>query len=210
MLKKNLKTMIITSIVILLPIVFGLVMWDKLPAEMATHFGKDGQADGWSSKPFAVIGLPLFLLVVHWLCVAITSADPKKQNITDKMIMLISWLCPLVSVVGSGATYLYAFDNSINTTKMGLLLLGCIFLVIGNYMPKMKQNYLLGLKVPWTLHSEENWNRTHRMGGYVFMISGIVVFIAAFTELFWLIVVALAMCAFLPMIYSFILYKKGI
>ena len=210
MLKKNLKTMIITSIVILLPIVFGLIMWDKLPTEMATHFDRNGEADGWSSKSFAIIGLPLFLLMVHWLCVAITAADPKKQNITNKMVTLISWICPTVSIFGCGATYLYAFDNSINTTKMGLLLLGCIFLVIGNYMPKMKQNYSLGLKVPWTLHSEENWNRTHRMGGYVFMISGIVMFIAAFSELFWLIVVALAVSAFLPMIYSFILYKRGI
>ncbi len=210
MIKKNLKTMIITSVVILLPIVVGLILWDKLPAEMATHFGSDGKANGWSPKPLAVFGMPLFLLVVHWFCVAFTSADPKKQNISDKVIVLIMWLCPVVSIAGNGATYLYALDNTVNTVPMAMLLLGCVFIVIGNYMPKMKQSYTIGIKVPWALNSEENWNRTHRFAGYMYMLGGVIVIAGGFIQQFWLIPIALVLVAFVPTAYSFILYKKGI
>ncbi len=210
MIKKNLKTMIITSIIILAPILVGLIIWDQLPAEMATHFGENGEPNGWSSKEFAVVGLPLFLFAVHWFCAFFTGVDPKKENISNKMMTLVLWICPVVSIVGCGSMYMYAMDNSINTTKIGVLLVACVFLVIGNYMPKMKQNYSLGIKAPWTLNSEENWNRTHRLGGYVFMAGGILTLIAGFTEMFWLIIVVIAMCAAIPVIYSYILFKKGI
>lgn len=210
MIKKNLKTMILTSIIILAPIVVGLILWDKLPAEMATHFDANGVADGWSPKELAVFGLALFLLVVHWFCMAFTSVDPKRQNFSDKVIALVMWLCPVVSIVGNGATYLYAMDNSVNTTPIAMLLLGCVFIVVGNYMPKMKQSYTIGIKVPWALNSEENWNRTHRFAGYMYMLAGLVTIISGFIQQFWLVIVALVIASLVPMAYSFILYKKGI
>lgn len=210
MIKKNLKTMILTSIIILAPIVVGLILWDKLPAEMATHFDANGVADGWSPKELAVFGLPLFLLAVHWFCMAFTSVDPKRQNFSDKVIVLVMWLCPVVSIVGNGATYLYAMDNSVNTTPIAMLLLGCVFIVVGNCMPKMKQSYTIGIKVPWALNSEENWNRTHRFAGYMYMLAGVVTIISGFIQQFWLVPLALVIAALIPMAYSFILYKKGI
>lgn len=210
MIKKNLKTMIFTSVIILAPIVVGLLLWDKLPAQMATHFDANGVADDWSPKEFAVFGLPLLLLAVHWFCMAFTSVDPKKQNFSDKIITLMMWLCPVISIAGNGATYLYALDNTVNTVPMAVLLVGCIFLVIGNYMPKMKQSYTIGIKIPWALNSEENWNRTHRLGGYTFMLAGVLTIIAGFMQMFWLVPVALIIAAFIPVIYSFVLYKKGI
>ena len=210
MIKKNLKTMIITSIIILAPIVVGLLMWDKLPAEMATHFGENGEPNGWSSKPFAVIGMPLFLLAVHWFCAFFTSVDPKKQNISNKMMTLVLWICPVVSIFGCGSSYMYALDNSINTTSIGILLVGCVFLVVGNYMPKMKQSYTLGIKLPWTLNSEENWNRTHRFAGGIWMVAGAIVLIGGFMEQFWIIFVALVLAVAVPTVYSYLLFKKGI
>ena len=210
MIKKNLKTIIITSIVILAPILVGLMLWDKLPAEMATHFDENGIADGWSSKPMAVIGLPLFLLVVHWFCMAFTSVDPKRQNFSDKVILLVMWLCPVVSILGNGATYLYALDDSVNTTGIAMLAVGSLFIVIGNYMPKMKQSYTIGIKIPWTLDSEENWNRTHRLAGYMFMLGGMLIIISTFIQQFWLVPVSMVFIVFVPMVYSFILYKRGI
>lgn len=210
MIKKNLKTMIITSIIILAPIVAGLLLWDQLPAEIATHFGSDGEPDGWSSKEFAVIGLPLFLLAVHWFCAAFTGVDPKKENISNKMMTLVLWICPVIAIVGDGSMYLYALNNSINTTIIGVILVGCLLLVLGNYMPKMKQSYTLGIKLPWTLNSEENWNRTHRLAGWITMLAGVIVLIGGFTEQFWTVFVAIALVAIVPAIYSYVLYKKGI
>ena len=202
--------MIITSIIILVPIVVGLLLWDKLPAEIATHFGSNGEPDGWSSKEFAVIGLPLFLLAVHWFCAAFTGVDPKKENISNKMMTLVLWICPVIAIVGDGSMYLYALNNSINTTIIGVILVGCLFLVLGNYMPKMKQSYTLGIKLPWTLNSEENWNRTHRLAGWITMLAGVIVLIGGFMEQFWTVFVAIALVTLVPTIYSYVLYKKGI
>ena len=78
--KVSKKTLIITSIIILLPVVFGLVMWNRLPDPMPTHFGADGQADGWSHKSFAVFGLPLIILGAHLLCIFASKTDPKSKN----------------------------------------------------------------------------------------------------------------------------------
>ena len=210
MIKKNLKTMIITSIIILLPIVAGVMLWEQLPDQIATHFNSNGQPDGWSPKEFAVFGLPLLLLAVHWLCVAITGNDPKRKNISDKMLTLVMWLCPVMSFACCSATYLYALDSDINQKKLAMLLLGCIFVVIGNYLPKMKQSYTLGIKLPWTLNSEENWYRTHHFAGYVFMVGGVLAIIAGFMEWLGIAFIALLFMAILPTIYSFMLYKKGI
>lgn len=210
MIKKNLKTMIITSIIILAPIVVGLLLWDKLPAEMATHFGSNGEPNGWSSKGFAVIGIPLFLLAVHWFCAAFTGVDPKKENISDKMMHLVLWICPVIAIFGDGSMYLYALNHSINTTIIGMILVGCLFLVVGNYMPKMKQSYTLGIKLPWTLNSEENWNRTHRLAGWTTMLAGVIVLIGGFTEHVWIVFIAIALVALIPTVYSFVLFKKGI
>jgi len=210
MIKKNLKTMIITSIIILAPIVVGLILWDQLPAELATHFGENGEPNGWSSKEFAVFGMPLFLLAVHWFCAFFTGVDPKKENISNKMMTLVLWICPVVAIFGCGSTYMYALDDSINTTIMGVLLVGCMFLVVGNYMPKMKQSYTLGIKLPWTLNSEENWNRTHRLAGGLWMIAGVCVIIGGFAEVFWVVFVALLVAVLVPTVYSYMLYKKGV
>lgn len=210
MIKKNLKTMMIASIIILLPMVFGLIVWDQLPAEIATHFGENGEPNGWSSKPMAVIGIPLIMLAVQWCCAFFTGVDPKRDNISDKMFTLVLWIAPVISVFACGSMYLYAFDNSINTTTIGILMMGVVFIVIGNYMPKMKQSYTLGIKLPWTLESEENWNRTHRLAGYIWLAAGVITIVAGFLQMFWMSFVALLGATIIPTVYSYRLYKKGI
>ena len=89
------------------------------------------------------------------------------------------------------------------------IIVSIVFLVIGNYLPKCKQNYTTGIKIPWTLNSTENWNRTNRLAGWLFMAGGILFFLNAFLQWsgMFLIIIGIAL---LPIIYSFILYKKGI
>ena len=77
-------------------------------------------------------------------------------------------------------------------------------------MPKMKQSYTIGIKLPWTLNSEENWYRTHRFAGGAFMLGGAFVIVAGFMEMMWVAFVALLLVAMLPTVYSYLLYKKGI
>ena len=90
---------IITTLVTLLPILLGIILWEKLPDSIATHWGADGQANGWSNKAFAVFGLPCILAVTHLFSVCITLNDPKRKNIHKKPLTLIFWIMPIVSLV---------------------------------------------------------------------------------------------------------------
>ena len=99
MIKKNLKTVIITSVITILPIFAGLIMWNKLPEKMPTHWGFSGEVDGWSDKPFAIFFIPLFMLAIHLVCAVATSIDPKNQGVNSKVFTLVLWICPVLSVV---------------------------------------------------------------------------------------------------------------
>ena len=164
-LKENKKKLIISSVLTLLPILFGLFIWDQLPDVMTTHWGADNQPDGWSSKSFAVFGMPVLLLVMHWFCLWITAKDPGQKKQSKKAVGMFFWLMPLVSLISSAVLYGTALGNEINIGTVVFALVGLMFLGIGNYLPKVKQNYTLGVKVSWALNNEENWNATHRFTG---------------------------------------------
>ena len=210
MIKKNLKLLIITSIIILLPVLAGLVLWNQLPEAVPSHWNASGEIDGWSSKPFVVFGLPSIMLALQWLCVLVTSTDPKKQNHPQKILQLVFWLIPAITVVLSAMTYATALGGNVRVEMIMPMILGIVFIAIGNYLPKCKQNYTIGIKISWTLNSEENWNRTHRLAGWVWTIGGILIMLLGFFGILWLTFAPVLVMALVPFIYSFVLYKKGI
>lgn len=209
MMKKYKKRIIISSIITLLPILAGLILWNRLPDTIATHFGNDNVANGWSSKPFVVFAMPLLLLGLHLFILFVTMNDPKRKNISEKMFGFLIWFVPVLSVFIFSITYCNALGMNVNIGMAVNIIVGIVFLVIGNYLPKCKQNYTAGIRIPWTLNSTENWNRTHRLAGWLFMLGGILFFLNAFLQwsgMFFVIIVI----ALLPEVYSFLLYKKGI
>ncbi len=210
MIKKNMKLLVITSIVILLPLVAGLILWNKLPAEIPNHWNFEGEVDGWSSKPFAVIGMPLILLAIHLICSFAMLSDPKNKDHSSKILQLGFWITPALSILLSGVIYSTAMGGHVRVSMIVPVFLGVLFVVIGNYMPKCRQSYTVGIKLPWTLNSEENWNRTHRMASRIWVIGGLVTVIGGFLGLMWVIIPTLVIMALVPVVYSFILYKNGI
>ena len=210
MIKKNLKVLIITSIIILLPMVAGLVLWNRLPEQVPFHWNAAGEVDGWASRPVAVFVPSAMMLALQWLCMVVTSADPKKQNHPEKVKVLVLWLIPVITVFISALMYVSALGGSVRVETLMPILLGLVFVAIGNYMPKCKQNYTIGIKIPWTLASEENWNRTHRLAGWVWVGGGVVMLLSGFLGIFWLTLVPAIIMVAVPLIYSYILHKKGI
>lgn len=210
MIKKHGKVLAITTLLILLPILAGLVLWNRLPAQMPTHWNAKGEVDGWSSKAFAVFGLPLILAGAQWLCLIATSSDPKKANHSEKIVHLVLWIIPVLSIVMHAVTYAAALGHNVRMEVIMPVLMGVIFIIIGNYLPKCQQNYTIGIKIPWTLHSEENWNRTHRLAGRIWVLCGLVMMATGFFGGFGVfLVLVLAMMA-VPMVYSYMLHRKGI
>ena len=207
--KENKSKVIITSIITVFPMVIGFLLWNRLPEKIATHFGSEG-ADGWSTKLFAVVISPLILLVIHLFCLGVTLNDPKKRNIGNMMMSVIFWIVPVVSLVSNLSIYGYALGMDLNIDMIVGILVGVMFLLLGNYMSKSHQNYTVGIKLPWTLNSEENWNRTHRLAGKLWIFAGILFIGNIFFQNWQIPFVVTIAVVIIPMIYSFLLYKKGI
>ena len=210
MIKKNLPILITTSIIILLPILAGLLLWDQLPDAVPNHWNAAGEVDGYSSKPFAVFAMPLLLLLLHWFAVIVTQTDPKKQNQSEQVKILVFWLLPATSLLVNLFSYSAALGKSLRVETIMPIFMGLLFMVIGNYLPKCKQNYTVGIKLPWTLHSEENWNKTHRLAGWIWVGGGLICAITGFLGEFLLCIPVLLVMGLVPMIYSYALYKKGV
>ena len=208
MIKKYKKTLIITTLVLLIPVLVGLLLWNRLPDPMPSHWNIDGEVDGWSSKAFTVFGLPALMIALQWVCVFATKADPKYENYNPKMLQLALWICPAIGLLLCGMVYPAALGYSVPIETVMPLFMGALFIVVGNWLPKCKQTYTMGIKLPWTLDNEENWNATHRFGGKVWFFGGVLIMATAFVGSFWLLFAALIVMVILPTIYSYALYRK--
>lgn len=212
MIKKNKWKLLIASLIILLPAVFGFVMWDQLPNQMATHFGVNGP-DGVSGRLFAVVGMPLILLAFQWLCVFISAKDIKGNPQNQKVVSMVIWIIPVLSLFTGGVMYATAFGKAPDMVQYSFLLFGLLFIVLGNYLPKCKQSFTTGIKIKWTLANEENWYVTHRFAGKLWTVGGILLMACTFLPLVAAACVAFSLMFILcvvPVIYSWQYYKKQV
>lgn len=211
MLKKYKKTLITSSLVTLLPILVGLLLWDRLPEKMATHWGITREADGWSSVPFAVFFPPLLMLSVQWLCIWITSKDPGNQGRNHKVKGLVFWIIPIISNFSSYLMYALALGVEMAVDKIMMVPMGLLFSALGNYLPKCRKNSTIGIRVPWTFSSEENWNATHRFAGRIWVVGGVLIALAVFLPDeagIWVMVIAMMALCIVPIAYSYVFYRK--
>lgn len=215
--KKNMKElwrahkmlMLLGSAIILLQTVIGVLLWDRLPDPIATHFGFHNEPNGWSSKAFTVFGMPLVLLALHWICLLAECAPNRVSNYSAKIKYLLIFIVPATSILMMVICYGYALGAAFNIGRIMLVFVGAIFAVTGNYLPKIRRNYTTGIKLPWTLGSEENWNRTHRMAAPVWVLSGIALIVLGligYTN--WLAFIVIAAAVLIPTAYSFALHVR--
>ena len=208
---KNKKLLILSSLLILLPIPVGLLLWNRFPAELVTHWGITGQPDGYMPPLYAILLPPVLMLLGQWVCIWFTMKDPDNQGRNTKPLTLVLWILPLVSNMVSYMMYALALDHEFSPVFWTLLMIGLMFMAIGNYLPKCKMNFTMGIKVPWAYTSEENWNATHRFGGKVWFFGGMALLFGAFLPEAWAVSVMLVfiiVLAFLPMIYSYLYYCR--
>ena len=209
--KMNKKLLTLTSIVILLPILWGLIIWSQLPNQIPIHFNLAGQANNFQSKPLAVFGLPLFLLLVHLFVIFVIGRDPKNQTMNKKMGKVIYWLTPIVSLGVFYLIYSKALGSTTNPSIFASALLGLIFVMMGNYMPKLKVNHTVGIRLPWTLQSEDNWHKTHRLAGKLWVLGGLILLFEAGLQFAIPYVMGIVILAivFIPVVYSYQLSRKN-
>ena len=133
---------------------------------MVTHWDFSGNANGWSSRAATVFGLPLFYF---WHCISSAfNAESRetKKNTNPVLRMVLLWFCPAVSLLVGAVTLGTGLGYEMHISTVVPVFVGLLFLILGNCLPKIRQNRTMGIKLPWTLQSEENWTRTHRLSGF--------------------------------------------
>lgn len=211
MIKRHLKNLLIASGFTVLPIPIGLMLWNQLPDRMPSHWGVSGQADNYLPKAACVFGFPLLMLALFWLCLFVTTKDPKSKNQNSKAFGATVWLMPLISCVVSGIMYAASMGMAMDVSVIVGLLFAVMFVTIGNYMPKCKQNLTLGIKIRPTLESEENWNATHRLAGKIWFFGGFAMFPCMFLPDAAALVCMLSLTAvmvFVPVVFSYVYRRR--
>lgn len=209
MLKTHKTTVILTSIVILLPILMGLFLWNRLPEQMPSHWNAQGDIDGYTSRAFSVFAIPAILLAAQWVCILATGLDPKNKGKNARMQAIVLWIIPVLCLILHTIVYLTALGMAVQVEIVLPLIFGLGFTILGNFMPKTQQNSTIGIKLPWTLSSEENWNKTHRLAGWLWVVGGIVIMVPAFLGLFWIFFLITLAMVLIPTVYSYVLYRKA-
>ena len=209
--KKYKGLIIVSSIVILLPMLLGLILWNRLPDTMVTHWGAEGAADGAMGKAFAVFLIPVICLALHLICVFFTLMDKGNKEQNPKVVRVCFWITPIISLLCNGYIYAFALDSQFNMIMLGTMsFMGVVFILFGNYLPKCKPNRTIGIKVVWALNNEENWVKTHRFAGKTWVLAGVIFLLSlAIPGSMGMVVKAVAMLLLLsPILYSYLYYRK--
>lgn len=202
------KTIILTFILTLLPMLVGVVLWDKLPLQMVTHWGVNNEPNGWMSRPMAVFGLPLICAALHVLAIVATEKDQRKENIHRKSLALVLWIIPVITWVCSAVTYGYVFYEKINVGLICCLLVGLLFIALGNQMPRQQQNHVFGIRTPLTLSDEDVWRSSHRFGGWLLTIGGVIIILCALLQWWWVTLAVFVVIAVATLVYPRWYYNK--
>ena len=210
---KNKIFFALSCLITLLPSAAALVLRNFLPEEMALHWGADGVADRFGDPFPLLLLLPLFLLALHLICIFSTLWTVRRKKQSPKILNMTFWIIPALSLTVGAVLFSVAFRWEWDLPFFITVPLAVLMIIIGNYMPKCKQNRTMGIKLPWTLANEENWQKTHRLAGILWVICGVLVLPAAFLPLKMLLAVDLTIflaAVIIPTVYSFLDYRKRV
>lgn len=206
-LKKELPVLII----VLIPIIYLIYFWKSIPNMVPIQFSINGEPTNWTTKKIFLIFVIGINISIYLLFNLIPFIDPnKKIDVNSKNYYKLKF-CMLLFISGLSLFSLKsAVDTQFNMQNSIMLLVGFLFMVLGNYFQTIPQNYFLGIKTPWTLANEFVWKKTHELAGKLFFLSGIILFamyLADFpNETLFISLVIISV--FVPIVYSFIVYKK--
>lgn len=202
---------------ILLPIlgllIFGLLAYPFLPESIPTHWNIHGEVDGWSGKTFGIIFLPLLNLALYFLLLLFQRIDPRRLNYENfaGVYKLIRILLHLFLGIIYLVSLLFAMGYPLRVDLIVRILVSLLIIIIGKYMSKIRHNYFVGIKTPWTLASEEVWFRTHRFSSPLWISAGFLGLILSFFKQPWSGYITFAsylIIAIVPFAYSYYIFRR--
>lgn len=191
----------------------GIAAWyyPILPDPVPTHWNANSQVDGWTPKPWGVWLMPVINLGVFLLLFILPAISPRGFRLEQSRrafdIVIFVMICFLALV--QMFSFRSAMSQGTELARFVPVGVGMLFLILGNYLGKFQKNFFIGIRTPWTLASDEVWNRTHRLGGYVFMVGGLLIIVIGLAGLpvQWFVATAV-LVALIPTLYSFIAYRR--
>lgn len=207
-------TSIMTLTLIAIAIIAGVLLWNQLPEQMASHWNASDEVDGYISKFWGMFLMPLVTLGMFALFITLPNIDPLKANIAsfrsafNLFIVLITAF--LLYIHGLTLAWNLGYQSFKMSTMM-LPFLGILFIFIGYLLRQAKRNFFIGIRTPWTLSSDSVWDKTHQLGSVLFMLSGALAFFGSFfggTIAFWLLFLPLLGSTLFLVIYSYVLYRN--
>jgi len=211
---KTLRQDMPAVLIIMAAIATGIIIYPYLPDQVPAHWNIAGQVDRYTSRFWGAFGIPLLTLGIYLLMIILPGLDPKRQNynkfrgsyriIKLSFVLFMAWIYAVV--------LLNTFNGNFPVDRTVITAIGLLFILLGNFMSRFRHNYFVGIKTPWTLASEDVWSKTHRFGSRVWVIAGLVIAAAGIfiggRQGFALFITAIAAAALIPVIYSYIIYKK--
>ena len=208
------KTELLIWMLAVLPLVMALAAFPFLPDEVPMHWNLQGEVDRYGTR-LEFFLLPSLALGCSFLLKYSPKIDPKGANYEKFKGAFFSFrlIMALFFVATTGITLYSTFvPQRINMNMVVTIACGVLFCTLGNYMPKIKHNYMFGIRTPWTLANEAVWHATHRMAGPIWFCCGLAMIVAAFVLSSGVLPVAILVltlvCAFVPTVYSFLLFQK--
>jgi len=214
--KKSRIIDLVAAIIWLMPILYLINRYPKLPVSVPLHFRMDGVPDRYGNKQELVWGelvLSVVAIGIYLLVKYLPKIDPKKtaqfsstifQKIAIALVILFSGIQCIIILASSG--------NNIDFGKLFIPLIGLFFTYLGYVLPIVKQNYFVGIRTPWTLEDEDTWRATHQLGGKIWLIGGMVILLGSLllpAKLAFLIfIAAIVIMVMMPIIYSYTYFKK--
>ncbi len=193
-------------------VAFSIWAAPQLPERVATHWGVSGEPDGWSSKTTMLVMMPLVAVGMALLMLVLPKIDPRRASWAQHgstywlLVNLLLGFFALMHVMMVG----YNIGWPIDISTIVVAAVGLLFAAIGNMMTRMRPNWFMGIRTPWTLSDDTIWRKTHRVGGYLFTAAGLVMVLAALLKvpgLIFVVIAAVGVAAVVPIVYSYLLWR---
>jgi uncharacterized membrane protein len=209
----NLKKELPLIAIVLLPFVYLAYIWNQLPEKVPMHWNIKGEIDRYGDKIELII-IPILLpLLVYVVFLVIPIIDPKNKlnKMGNKLQTIKVLLTIFMSILALYIIY-SAKNKSFTNPNYLVLLIGALYIILGNYFKTIKANYFIGIRTPWTLENETVWKETHILGGKMWFVGGIIVVLSSLIldkQLnFTIFLIITGIITIIPMVYSYILFQK--